>query len=160
MSRKTPLDNSQVLEEASAWFVEFRTPGVDDATRLALEGSVLPVWIVAGLADWWCHRRTDIEHTSGATEYFAPARLEAGVASEAASTAASAFGALELRDVARADLIVDAKGRSHVLEVNVSPSMTETSLLPMAAHAAGMELSDLWDRLVRLAIERRAGARD
>ena len=99
-------------------------------------------------------------YTSGATEYFAPARLEAGVASEAASTAASAFGALELRDVARADLIVDAKGRSHVLEVNVSPGMTETSLLPMAAHAAGMELSDLWDRLVRLAIERRAGARD
>jgi hypothetical protein len=29
---------------------------------------VLPIWVGAGLADWWCHRRTDIEHTAGATE--------------------------------------------------------------------------------------------
>lgn len=29
---------------------------------------MLPVWIAAGLADWWCHRRTDIEHTAGAGE--------------------------------------------------------------------------------------------
>ncbi len=33
--------------------------------------------------------------------------------------------------------------------------MTETSLLPMAAHPAGMELSDIWDRLVLLGVERR-----
>jgi len=29
---------------------------------------VTPVWIGAGLADWWCHRRSDIEHTAGVTE--------------------------------------------------------------------------------------------
>jgi hypothetical protein len=45
-----------------------RRQGVDDATRRALQGFVLPIWIGAGLADWWCHRRTDIEHTSGPTE--------------------------------------------------------------------------------------------
>jgi hypothetical protein len=28
----------------------------------------MPVWIGAGLADWWCHRRTDIEHTTGVRE--------------------------------------------------------------------------------------------
>lgn len=28
----------------------------------------MPMWIGAGLADWWCHRRTDIEHTAGLTE--------------------------------------------------------------------------------------------
>jgi hypothetical protein len=28
----------------------------------------MPMWIGAGLADWWCHRRTDIEHTAGTTE--------------------------------------------------------------------------------------------
>jgi hypothetical protein len=26
---------------------------------------LIPIWELAGLADWWCHRRTDIEHTSG-----------------------------------------------------------------------------------------------
>ena len=29
---------------------------------------VMPVWMGAGLADWWCHRRSDIEHTAGTTE--------------------------------------------------------------------------------------------
>jgi hypothetical protein len=58
-----------------------RRRGVDDATRRALEGFVLPVWIGAGLADWWCHRRTDIERTAGATESAIHAAMmaEAGV---------------------------------------------------------------------------------
>jgi hypothetical protein len=41
-----------------------RRAGVEDASRRALQGFVMPIWIVA--ADWWCHRRTDIEHTAGA----------------------------------------------------------------------------------------------
>lgn len=45
-----------------------RRAGVDDATRRALQYFVLPVWAVAGLADWACHRRSDIEHTAGPTE--------------------------------------------------------------------------------------------
>jgi hypothetical protein len=45
-----------------------RREGVDDATRRALQWFVLPVWAGAGLADWWCHRRTDIEHTAGPAE--------------------------------------------------------------------------------------------
>src|SRR3954452_16535849 len=45
-----------------------RQQGVDDATRRALQWFVLPVWAGAGLADWWCHRRTAIEHTAGWTE--------------------------------------------------------------------------------------------
>lgn len=45
-----------------------RREGIDDSTRRALQWFVLPVWLVAGLADWWCHRRTDIEHTAGVEE--------------------------------------------------------------------------------------------
>ena len=52
------------------------------------------------------------------------------------------------------DLIVDRQGQPWVLEVNVSPGMTETSLLPMAAHAAGMGMSDLCDRVLQAAIAR------
>jgi len=58
--------------------------------------------------------------------------------------------------VARADLIVDADGRPWVLEVNVSPGMTETSLLPMAARAAGISLEDLCERVLELAGARTA----
>jgi hypothetical protein len=38
---------------------------IEDAAELLLMAVVIPVWIVAGLADWWCHRRTGIERTSG-----------------------------------------------------------------------------------------------
>jgi hypothetical protein len=46
----------------------WRRARVEDATRSGLQWFVLPVWMAAGLADWWCHRRSDIEHTSGTTE--------------------------------------------------------------------------------------------
>src|SRR5207244_9259663 len=62
--------------------------------------------------------------------------------------AARAFAAVGLRDVARADLIIDAEGRAWLLEVNVSPGMTETSLLPMAARAAGLSLERSEERRV------------
>jgi hypothetical protein len=39
-----------------------------DAARLLLMYGVVPAWIVAGLVDWWCHRRTGIERTSGLPE--------------------------------------------------------------------------------------------
>jgi hypothetical protein len=57
-----------------------RRSGVDDATRRALQWFVMPIWLGAGLADWWCHRRTDIEHTAGTQEsaIHAAMMLEAG----------------------------------------------------------------------------------
>ena len=58
--------------------------------------------------------------------------------------------------MARADLIVDADGRPWVLEVNVSPGMTDTSLLPMAAQAAGSGFDDLCQRVLELAVSRAA----
>ena len=58
-----------------------RKRGVDDATRRALQWFVMPVWIGAGLADRWCHRRSDIEHTAGVTEsaIHAAMSIESGV---------------------------------------------------------------------------------
>lgn len=35
------------------------------AAELVLMAGIIPLWILAGLADWWCHRRTAIERTSG-----------------------------------------------------------------------------------------------
>jgi D-alanine-D-alanine ligase len=66
-----------------------------------------------------------------------------------------AFTTLRLRDLSRADMIVDEDGRPWVVDVNVSPGMTDTSLVPMAAHAAGIGFADLCERIVRLALARR-----
>jgi D-alanine-D-alanine ligase len=93
-------------------------------------------------------------YTAGATDYFAPARLSADVAGACAEQAWKAVEALALRDVARVDLIVDEDGGPWVLEVNVSPGLTETSLLPMGAHAAGLGFVDLCDRVIRAANDR------
>lgn len=91
-------------------------------------------------------------YTAGATEYFAPGRVEAEVAQKVNSVALQAFTALGLKDVGRTDVMVDRQGNPWVLEVNVSPGMTEMSLLPMAAQAAGLSLPDLCDRVLRLAL--------
>ncbi len=90
-------------------------------------------------------------YTAGATEYFAPARLQGGVEAAAVGEAARAANGLHLRDLTRVDLIVDRAGLPWVLEVNVSPGMTETSLLPMAAAASGMSMADVCDRILHAA---------
>jgi D-alanine-D-alanine ligase len=93
-------------------------------------------------------------YTVGATEYFVPARLGAEETEACRRAALRAFEALGLRDVARADLIVDAEGRPWVLELNVSPGMTETSLLPLAGRAIGMPIEALCERVLTLAATR------
>jgi D-alanine-D-alanine ligase len=50
--------------------------------------------------------------------------------------------------------VVDSDGRIQVLEVNVSPGITETSLLPLSVRTAGMELGGLYSALVERAISR------
>jgi D-alanine-D-alanine ligase len=94
-------------------------------------------------------------YTAGATEYFAPARLGEDVSAACHDVAMDAWRALRLRDVTRVDMIVDAAGEPWVLEVNVAPGMTETSLLPMAASATGMGMADLCDAVISSASGRR-----
>jgi D-alanine-D-alanine ligase len=93
-------------------------------------------------------------YTAGATEYFAPARLETGIVEAVTARAIDACAALHLRDVTRVDAIVDRRGRPWVLEVCVSPGMTETSLLPMGAQVAGWSLAELCGRVVSAAADR------
>ncbi|MFE3452986.1 D-alanine--D-alanine ligase [Nonomuraea sp. NPDC059194] len=93
-------------------------------------------------------------YTAGHTEFFAPARLSPEAAAACAEMAVTAHTALGLRDVSRTDLIVDADGLPHFLEVNVAPGMTETSLLPMAVEAAGQDLGVLCRTLLERAAHR------
>jgi D-alanine-D-alanine ligase len=93
----------------------------------------------------------DARYTAGKTEYFVPARLDDGVAAEAARTAIAAHQLLRCKHLSRVDMII-RDSTPHVLELNISPGMTETSLLPLAAEAAGMDFGDLVERLVELAL--------
>jgi D-alanine-D-alanine ligase len=93
-------------------------------------------------------------YSAGLTTWHTPARLDPGVAERAAEMAIATHRALGLRDLSRVDLIVTPAGECTVLGANVAPGMTETSLLPMAVQAAGLDLGDVLSRLVRRAAAR------
>jgi D-alanine-D-alanine ligase len=91
-------------------------------------------------------------YTAGTTEFFAPARLSDEAADLCARTAVAAHERLGLRHLSRADLIVGDDGLVTFLEVNVAPGCTETSLLPQAVEAAGLDLGQVFQVLVERAI--------
>ena len=65
---------------------------------------------------------------------------------------------LDCSGFARVDMIMDSDEQLHVLEAQAIPGMTETSLLPQAAEAAGISFREMVERLVDLALERRRAA--
>jgi len=94
------------------------------------------------------------KYTSGMTEYFCPAPFDKDTTDRVQSAALGAFRAIGGRDYGRVDIIVRPDGEFVVLEVNTLPGMTETSLLPKAAAAAGIGYADLCRRMVDLALQR------
>ena len=70
------------------------------------------------------------------------------------AAALGAFRAIGGRDYARVDVMVRDNGEPVVLEVNTLPGMTETSLLPKAAAAAGLSYPELCQRMIDLAMKR------
>jgi D-alanine-D-alanine ligase len=96
----------------------------------------------------------EARYTAGLTTYHTPARLEGSTAAAVAHLAVAAHRILGLRDVSRTDAIVAPDGTVQFLEVNVSPGLTETSMLPMSVVAAGRELGELYTELIERAIDR------
>lgn len=94
------------------------------------------------------------KYTLGATNYFCPADFDAASTERLNATSLAAFRAVGAHDYGRVDLMVDAAHQPHVLEVNTLPGLTETSLLPKAAAAAGLEFADLCERIVAMAQQR------
>lgn len=96
----------------------------------------------------------EARYTAGTTTYHTPARVTAEQAEAAGRMAVAAHRTLGLRDLSRVDAIVDEQGTVQFLEVNVSPGLTETSMLPMAVAAAGRDLGELYSELIETAIAR------
>jgi D-alanine-D-alanine ligase len=93
-------------------------------------------------------------YTAGLTDFHTPARLDPAAAATVADVAVAAHRLLGLRDVSRTDAIVAEDGTVYFLEVNSSPGLTETSLLPMAAEVAGRSLGDIYAGLIERAVAR------
>ncbi len=77
------------------------------------------------------------------TRYLCPCGLSAEREAELQLLALRAFASLDARGWGRVDVMADADGRWCLLEVNAVPGMTDHSLVPMAAAAAGLSFSEL-----------------
>lgn len=95
----------------------------------------------------------DARYNPGRVKYFTPARLDAVDAERVTEAALTVHRVLGLRDLSRIDLIMDAEGVPHVLDANIAPGMTETSLLPQAAVADSHNLGEIYESMVRSAID-------
>ena len=100
------------------------------------------------------HARYEI----GRTAFVCPAELPDGATEEAHDLALRTYRLLGCHAFARVDLMLDRAGELTVLEANPIPGLTETSLLPQAAEAAGISFDGLVDRIVELALDRAATA--
>jgi D-alanine-D-alanine ligase len=94
------------------------------------------------------------KYSEGTTEYLCPAPFDEETTRRVQAAGLGAFKAIGGRDYARVDTMVRPNGDPVVLEVNTLPGMTETSLLPKAAAAAGISYAELCERMVLLALKR------
>jgi len=117
-----------------------------------LDDEALPIVEVRPKAGSYDYRN---KYTAGCTEYFCPAEFEAMTTRRIQTAALGAFLAIGGRDYGRVDVMVRANGEPVVLEVNTLPGMTETSLMPKAAAAAGLNYAELCQRMIDLALARK-----
>jgi D-alanine-D-alanine ligase len=89
----------------------------------------------------------------GRTRFVCPAELPDGVAERAQELAVEAYRALGCDGFARVDLMLREDGELFVLEANSVPGLTETSLLPQAADAAGIGFDQLVERILAIALD-------
>lgn len=86
----------------------------------------------------------------GGAEHVCPAKLDQKKTAEVQKLALQAFRALGLQVYGRVDVILSEKEEPFVLEINTIPGMTEASLLPEAAAAAGIGYAELCVRIIAL----------
>lgn len=94
------------------------------------------------------------KYAPGGSQHLCPAPLNAEATEKVQTMAKAAHRALGCSGISRSDFIMDENGEFWILETNTLPGMTETSLLPDAARAAGIEFPELCTRLIELALEK------
>jgi D-alanine-D-alanine ligase len=88
----------------------------------------------------------------GRTRFVCPAELPQEIAARTQELAVEAYRALGCAGFARVDLMLRDDGELYVLEANSVPGLTETSLLPQAADAAGIGFDELVERILAIAL--------
>lgn len=116
-----------------------------EVTVGVLDGRVLGAIEIAPKGELYDYRA---KYEAPDTEYFMPARLASTRIQGVLNLAERAAQSLGCRGAVRVDLLVTEGGNEYVLEVNTSPGMTETSLMPKIAAAAGYDFGSLCEAVL------------
>ena len=106
---------------------------------------VIEITTVSGRYDY------ESKYTKGASTHICPAELPKKLTEEIQELAVKTFEICKCSGVARVDMMLSEDNVPYVIEVNSVPGMTETSLVPDAAAAAGIDFPELCERILRLA---------
>ncbi len=106
---------------------------------------VIEITTISGRYDY------ESKYTKGASTHICPAEISPKITEKVQAAAVKAFKACKCAGVARVDLMLSESGTPYVIEVNSVPGMTETSLVPDAARAAGIEFPELCEKILNLA---------
>jgi len=90
----------------------------------------------------------ECKYTSGMSKYLCPADIDLDLTKRFQEITERLFDVLKCRHYSRADFRLDHDDNLWFLEMNTLPGMTDTSLAPMAAKAAGLSFNDLIDHIV------------
>ncbi|MHB8141709.1 MAG: D-alanine--D-alanine ligase family protein [Vulcanimicrobiaceae bacterium] len=143
-----------MLEAAGQYtqiLAEEYVPGREFACGIVGEDALPVVEIIPNRDEFYNY---EAKYEAGASTHVVPAEIGDDLAGRLQTLALSAHRLLGLRDYSRADFIVTPEGRPYLLEINATPGLTATSLLPDAARAIGMSYEALVERLVGFALAR------
>ena len=142
------LRTARTVDPNGVALVETYIPG-SEWTVSVLDGKALPVIDIQARNGWYGFTE---KYTSGMTNYVFPDSPEVEpLLRRVQDLAVKTFEVMGLRGVGRIDFRVTPEGEPYVLEVNTSPGLTATSLLPKAAKKAGLSFPELCEKLVGLA---------
>lgn len=158
---KDPSQAQAAMEDAARY-------GSDVLVEEFIEGMELTVAVIDGVAQPVVHiippdgvydmgsKYPWLSGTKG-SQYICPADLDETQTRAVQEAAVAAHRALGIEVYSRVDVLLDAAGQPFVLEANTIPGMTETSLLPKAAAAAGTPFPQLCQRIAELSLALRGG---
>ncbi|MEP7234638.1 MAG: D-alanine--D-alanine ligase [Ignavibacteriota bacterium] len=119
-----------------------------ELTVTVLGDQALPIVEIAPEGGFYDYHH---KYTKGMTQYFAPADLPESLTRQIQESALRVFGCCGASGYARIDYRLKPDGSFYCLEINTLPGMTETSLVPKAAKAAGMTFEELCEKILEAA---------
>lgn len=135
------LDSKVIIEK----FVEGRELTVSILNGKPLE--IVEIKVEDGFYDY------KNKYITGKTKYICPAEIETDIYKNLQDLSLEAYNLIGCKGAARVDIILDKNSNPYILEINTIPGLTEKSLLPKAAKAAGFSFEDLILEMVWGAID-------